>query len=45
LSGVAILNIVHHCAVSAIARQSTVLDLKGLEAVIQREYVKDGKIV
>jgi len=45
LTGAGILNVTHFCAVEVLAKQSRRLDLKGLEAAIQREYVKEGKIV
>ena len=45
LTGAGILNVAHFCAVDVLAKQSRRLDLKGLEAAIQREYVKEGKIV
>jgi AAA+ superfamily predicted ATPase len=45
LTGAGILNIAHFCAVDVLAKQSLHLDLKDLEAAIQREYVKEGKIV
>lgn len=45
LTGAGILNVTHFCAVAVLAKQSPHLDLKGLEAAIQREYIKEGKIV
>jgi hypothetical protein len=45
LSGSGILNVTHFCAVDVLARQLLLLDLKGLEAAIQREYLKEGRIV
>jgi AAA+ superfamily predicted ATPase len=45
LTGANILNVTHYCAVDVLAKNSLRLDLKGLEAAIQREYVKEGKIV
>jgi len=45
LTGAGILNITQFCALDVLAKQSLRLDLKGLEAAIQREYVKEGKIV
>jgi len=45
LTGAGILNITHFCAVDALARQSLPLDLKPLEAAIQREHVEGGQIV
>jgi hypothetical protein len=44
LTGAGILNVTHFCAVDVLARQSRHLDLKALEAAIQREYIKEGKI-
>jgi hypothetical protein len=44
LTGAGILNVTHFCAVDVLARQSRRLDLKALEAAIQREYIKEGKI-
>ena len=45
LTGAGILNVTHYCAVEVLAKQSRHIDLKGLEAAILREYVKEGKIV
>ena len=45
LTGAGILNVTHYCAIDILAKQARCLDLKGLEAAIQREYVKEGKIV
>lgn len=45
LTGAGILNVAHFCAVDVLAKQSLHLDLKDLEAAIQREFVKEGKIV
>ncbi|MGR8935583.1 MAG: hypothetical protein ACU837_14505 [Gammaproteobacteria bacterium] len=45
LSGAAILNVTHYCAVEILAGQAQFLDLKRLEAAILREYVKEGKVV
>ena len=45
LTGAGILNVAHFCAINLLASQSRHIDLKGLEAAIQREYVKDGKIM
>ena len=44
LTGAGILNVTHFCAVDVLARQSLRLDLKALEAAIQREYIKEGKL-
>jgi SpoVK/Ycf46/Vps4 family AAA+-type ATPase len=45
LTGAAILNIAHFCAIDVLARKTRQLDLQALEAAIRREYVKEGKIV
>lgn len=45
LTGAGILNVAHFCAIDVLARQSTRLLLKDLEAAIQREFIKGGKIV
>lgn len=45
LTGAGILNVTHYCAVDVLARQLLRLELKDLEAAIQREYVKEGKIL
>ncbi len=45
LTGAGILNVAHFCALGILAEQSTHLDMKRLEAAIQREYVKEGKIL
>ncbi|MBY5456444.1 ATP-binding protein [Rhizobium leguminosarum] len=45
LSGAGILNITHFCAIDVLAKQSLRMDLKGLEAAIQREFVKEGRIL
>ncbi|MEF3077327.1 ATP-binding protein [Methylobacter sp. Wu1] len=45
LTGAGILNVVHYCAVELLASQSSTLDLKRLEFAIQREFVKEGKII
>lgn len=45
LSGAAIMNIIHYCAIEALANQSYALTLHQLEAAILREYTKEGKIV
>jgi SpoVK/Ycf46/Vps4 family AAA+-type ATPase len=44
LTGAGILNVTHFCAVDVLAKQSLRVDLKALEAAIQREYIKEGKI-
>jgi SpoVK/Ycf46/Vps4 family AAA+-type ATPase len=44
LTGANILNVTHYCAVDVLAKKSLRLDLKGLEAAIQREYIKEGKL-
>jgi len=45
LTGAGILNVTQFCAIDALARQTRRVDLKCLETAIQREYVKEGKIV
>ena len=45
LTGAGILNVVHFCAIELLACQSNKLDLKLLESAIQRELIKEGKIV
>jgi AAA+ superfamily predicted ATPase len=45
LSGASIMNIIHYCAVEALADQSHALTLPRLEAAILREYVKEGKVI
>lgn len=45
LSGASILNIVHFCAIEALADQSRHIGRPRLEAAILREFVKDGKVV
>jgi hypothetical protein len=45
LSGAAILNVTHYCALQVLAEDLPSLDLQRLEAAIRREYVKEGKIV
>jgi AAA+ superfamily predicted ATPase len=45
LTGAGILNVTHYCAVDVLAKQSLRLELDDLEAAIQREYVKEGKIL
>src|SRR5882762_2603546 len=45
LTGAGILNVTHFCALQVLAERSLRLDLKCLEAAIQREYVKEGRIV
>lgn len=45
LTGAGILNVAHFCALGILAEQSALLDMKRLEAAIQREYVKEGKIL
>ncbi|MGR9130559.1 ATP-binding protein [Rhizobium leguminosarum] len=45
LSGAGILNVTHFCAIDVLAKQSLRMDLKGLEAAIQREFVKEGRIL
>jgi AAA+ superfamily predicted ATPase len=45
LSGAGILNVVHFCAVEALADNSTQFSLKRLEAGIMREFIKEGKVI
>jgi len=45
LSGAGILNVVHYSAVEALADQSSLLDIKRLEAAILREFIKEGKVI
>lgn len=45
LSGAGILNVTQFCAVEMLAKSVLHLDLKSLETAIQREYVKEGKIL
>ena len=45
LTGAGILNVTQFCAIDFLARRSERLDLRTLEAAIQREFVKDGRIM
>ncbi|MGY6275618.1 ATP-binding protein [Methylomonas sp. MgM2] len=45
LSGAAIINVAHHCAIEALADESLFLNFSKLEAAIVREFVKEGKVV
>ncbi len=45
LTGAGILNVIHYCALEALAGEYDSLNVKRLEAAILREYVKEGKIV
>lgn len=45
LTGAGILNVIHYCAVELLASQAEILELKQLESAIQREFIKEGKIV
>ena len=45
LTGAGILNVVHYCSVELLASQSNSLALIQLESAIQREFIKEGKIV
>jgi hypothetical protein len=45
LTGAGILNVTHFCAIDLLAKNTMQLDLKSLEAAIQREYVKEGKVI
>lgn len=44
LSGAAILNVVHYCAIEMLANTSNVLDAELLDTAVQREYLKEGRI-
>lgn len=44
LSGAAIVNIVHYCAIDYLARKQRNLNLSQLELAIRRELIKEGKI-
>lgn len=45
LSGANILNVMHFCAVEALADGSNTVSRQRLEAAVMREFVKEGKIV
>ena len=45
LTGAGILNVTQFCAIDFLARRAERLDLRTLEAAIQREFVKDGRIM
>jgi hypothetical protein len=45
LTGAGILNVTHFCAIDVLSKQTRRLDMKGLEAAIHREYIKEGKII
>ncbi len=45
LTGAGILNVTQFCAIDALARQTRRVDLCSLERAIQREYVKEGKLM
>ncbi|MGR9044357.1 MAG: ATP-binding protein, partial [Gammaproteobacteria bacterium] len=44
MSGASILNVTHYCALEMLANDKPFLDLALLEAAIQREFVKEGKV-
>ena len=44
MSGASILNVSHYCALEMLADDRRFLDLALLEAAIQREFVKEGKV-
>ncbi len=44
LTGGGILNVTQYCALDVLSKRSLRLDLNGLEAAIQREYLKEGKL-
>ena len=45
LTGANIINVIHYCAIEALADQSQAVDLKRLEGAILREQIKEGKVV
>lgn len=45
LTGAGIMNVVHFCAIEALADESQSVNLKQLEAAILHEFVKEGKVV
>jgi len=45
LTGAGILNVTHFCAIDVLAKKTSRLELTDLEEAIQREYIKEGKIV
>jgi SpoVK/Ycf46/Vps4 family AAA+-type ATPase len=45
LTGASILNVTHYCSIELLASESVILDLKMLETAINREYLKEGKVV
>ncbi len=45
LTGAGILNVVHYCAIEALADESRRINRERLEAAILREFVKEGKVV
>ena len=45
LTGANIINVTHFCAIEVLAKETRHLDLKCLEAAIQREYFKEGKVI
>ena len=45
LTGAGIINVMHYCAVEALADQSLCIDFKRLESAILREFIKEGKVV
>ncbi|MEY3760759.1 MAG: hypothetical protein RIR39_2250 [Pseudomonadota bacterium] len=45
LTGAGIINVMHYCAVEALADQSLCIGFKRLEAAILREFIKEGKVV
>jgi AAA+ superfamily predicted ATPase len=45
ITGAGIINVMHYCAIKALADQSLFLDLERLHTAILREYIKEGKIV
>lgn len=45
LTGAAILNVMHYCAIEVLAQGADCLTVERLEAAILREYVKEGRVV
>ena len=45
LSGANIMNVIHYCAIEALADASCQVDIKRLELAILREFAKEGKLV
>ena len=45
ITGAGIVNVVHHCCLEAIASGRKSITLKDLQAGIEREYLKEGKVI